>query len=147
MEDAKAVRGAHCKEQRAAYMLIREKGELTFETEKKFTLNEIKTLLKWKKAKPTSTKKRDMVEAYVAAAKPQKPQKTWTCSEEAALQDLKREELSLKETAVGVAATQMAKAVTKNLDKMDKETIRSLQEALDARSGVMSDNKEGPNTL
>ena len=147
MEDAKAVCGAYCKEQRAAYMLIREKGELTFETEKKFTLSEVKILLKWKKVKAPSSKKKDMVETHVAAARPRKPQKTWTRSEEAALVELKKENLPMKDTAVGVAATQMAKAVTKNLSNLDSETIRSLQQALDAHSGNTPDAKEESNVI
>ena len=133
MEEAKKERSKYCKEQRGAFLLIKQKGELTLETKKKFTLPEIKTLLKWKKVKPESNKKRDLVDAYVNAPKP-KVQKVWCRSEEEALQKLKSEDVSLQETALGVAATQMARAVTKNLAQLDKETIVALKEAIGSMS-------------
>ena len=122
-------------------MMIRNKGELTYLTSKEFTLPEIKTLLKWKKVKATSTKKQDLVQAYVAAPKPP-IQKVWCRSEEAALQSLKDEDMPLKDTALGVATTQMARAVTNNLTNLDSPTrnllLKSLQDF---------DDNNGPNVL
>ena len=129
MEEAKKQRGLYCKEQKGAVLLLRKKGELTAETEREFTLPEIKTLLKWKKVKPTSSKKRDMVDAYIAAPKP-KIQKIWSRFEEEELQKLKAEDIPLQETAIGVVTRQMARAVTKNLSQLDQETISHLKEAL-----------------
>ena len=76
MEDAKKGRKKYCDEQQEAVLMIRKKGELTHVTEKSFTIPEIKTLLKWKKIKIKSTKKKDMVAAYIAAPKPP-IQKVW----------------------------------------------------------------------
>ena len=109
---------------------MKNKGELTASTEKKFTLPEIKTLLKWKKIKATSTKKRDMVDAYIAAPKP-KIQKVWCRSEEAALQALKAE-VTVKDTALGVASTQMARAVANNLSNLDGESLAMLKNKIES---------------
>lgn len=54
----------------------------------------------------------------------------WCRSEEAALQRLKEIDVPLKETALGVASNQMAKAVVKNLDQLDDDTISNLKTAL-----------------
>jgi Na+/phosphate symporter len=97
---------------------------------KDFTTKEIDVLLKWKKVKSTSKRKADLIQAYVDAPKP-KIQKTWVRSEEAALAKLKEEVVELKETAVGVAASQMAKAVTTNLNHLDEESIAALKKAID----------------
>ena len=59
-------------------------------TEKKFTIPEIKHLLKWKEIKPTSSKKRGMVDACIAAPK-LKIQKVWCNSEKEAFKKLKEE--------------------------------------------------------
>ena len=95
MEEEKEQRAKDAVEQRGAVEIIRNKGDLTSINDKLFTAKEIKTLLKWKKVKPKGTKKADLVEAYIAAAKPP-IQKSWTRSEEAALQDLKSEHVDLK---------------------------------------------------
>jgi hypothetical protein len=65
--------------------------------------------------------------------------------EEAALQSLKSEVLSLKETAVGVATSQMARAVTNNLSNLDPATIAALRLAL----GNLDQEPEeaGPNVI
>ena len=113
---------------------------MTHETEKKFTIPEIKTLLKWKKVKVASSKKRDLVDAYVAAPKP-KIQKVWCRSEEEKLVALKSKQIPLKDTALGVAATQMAKALTNNLTHLDESSIGLLKAAinnLDAEESQMS---------
>ena len=129
MEEQKKERGKYCAEQRGAVLLIKDKGELTTATEKKFTLSEIKMLCKWKKIKIASSKKRDLVDAYVAAPKP-KIQKVWCRSEEAALQALKKEDVPQKQTALGVATTQMARAVENNLAQLDAQTMASLKTAI-----------------
>jgi hypothetical protein len=141
MEDKKTQRGKYCKEQKSAVLLLRAKGELTHGTEKNFTLPEIKTLLKWKKTKATSARKRDLVEAYIGATKP-KIQKVWTRGEEAALEKLKKQDLPLKETALGVATQQMARAVTNNLAQLDGESMSALKTALEG-----FDENSGPNVI
>jgi hypothetical protein len=130
MEDAKKKRGEYCQKQRAAVMLIRNKGELTQETAKQFTIPEVKMLLHWKKVKAEGSKKRDLVDAYIEAPKP-KIQKVWCRSEEQALTDLKNQNVDLKDTALGLAASQMARAVSLNLNQLDKDAIQSLKEALE----------------
>jgi DNA-binding transcriptional MerR regulator len=132
MEEAKKNRGKYCTDQRDAVLMLRRKGELTYMTEKEFTLAEIKTLLKWKKVKAVSSKKRDMVDAYIAAPKP-KIQKVWCNSEEQKLQDLKSKMVPLKDTALGVATNQMARAVLNNLDNLDKESMAAFREAFETK--------------
>ncbi len=111
-------------------MLIRQKGELTSATFKSFKVTEIKILLKWKGAKPASTRKADIVEAYITANKPPII-KIWTRAEEAALVALQDAAIPLKDTALGVAAGQMARAVSNNLDQLDEDSISTLRNALD----------------
>ena len=74
---------------------------------KTFTVKEINVLLKWKNVKGVSNRKNDIVDAYVAAAKP-KPVTIWKRAEEAELQKLKDLMVPLKDTALGVATNQMA---------------------------------------
>lgn len=141
MEEKKKQRAKYCKEQKTAVLLLRSKGELTNGTEKNFTLPEIKILLKWKKTKSESTRKIDLVKAYIAAVKP-KIQKSWTRGEEATLVELKKQELPLKETALGVATEQMARAVTNNLAILDGQSIAALKTAIE-----VFDESKGPNVI
>lgn len=144
MEDLKQKKIAYCDKQVAAVRLIKEKGELTWDREKTFTVKDIDTLLKWKKVKPLSKRKRDLVEAYCDAPKP-KIQATWCRMEEAALQRLKNEVLELKETAVGVATSQMARAVTNNLSNLDPDSIAALKLAIGSLEH--KDEEDGPNVI
>ena len=141
MEDAKKARAKYCKEQLEAVQMLKSKGELTHLTEKNFTLPEIKTLLKWKKVKPASSKKRDLVDAYIETPKP-KIQKIWCRSEEAELQALKSTEVPLIDTALGIATTQMARAVTNNLAQLDTESMDALKTAIENFK-----DSYGPNVL
>ena len=130
MEDAKKERTAYCKVQREAVLMIREKGELTSLKDRKYTIPEIKILCKWKGIKLKSTKKEDLIEAYINTPKP-KIQKVWSRSEEAALQALKNPKMELKETALGAAATRMARAVTNNLATLPSPERKALQRSLE----------------
>lgn len=131
LEKQKADRKKMIDDQRDAVKILRSKGELTHDTEKKFTLAECRTLLKYRKGgpKPASLKKADIVDAYTQAPK-RKPTKVWSRGEEAKLQELKNSEVELKDTALGVATNQMARAVTNNLGNLDSPTRRALAESL-----------------
>lgn len=133
MEGAKKQRAKYCKDQRAAQLIIIKKGDLSSENEKSFTIAEIKTLLRWKKAaKPISQKKYDLVSLYLETPKPKKPTKVWSRGEEEALKGLLvQEEVAWKDTALGVASSQMARAVTGNLDKIDTPTRAALKRSLE----------------
>jgi hypothetical protein len=130
-EEAKKQRKKYCQDQVDAVQLIRSKGELTLDSVNKFTNPEIKTLLRWKKVKLEAGKnrKKDLVEAYVAAPKPM-IQKIWSRSEEATLLNLKNTNIPMRETATGIAATQMARAVTNNLTQCDAESLAALKAAI-----------------
>ena len=129
MEDTKLQRAKYAVDQRDAHMMIKTKGELTSINAKHFTSAEIKTLLRWKRKKPAGTKKKDLVEAYITTPKPP-IQKSWTRSEEEALLQLKSTDVSLKDTALGVATIQMARAVGTNLAKVDSPTRAALKQSL-----------------
>lgn len=129
IEDKKANRKLLLQQQKDAVAIIRQKGELTSSTFKTFVLAEVNTLLKWKAVKADTTRKADVVKAYINAPK-QKPTKIWSRGEEAALVKLKEEMMPLKDTALGVATNQMARAVTNNLSKLDDESIETLKTAL-----------------
>jgi hypothetical protein len=139
LNDEKKRRLHVCNEQRAAVMLIRSKGDLTYDNVKLFSTKEIETLLKWKKAKPTAKRKTEMVDAYIKAPKPQIT-KSWTRSEEARLTELLKEDVPIKETALAVATTQMARAVTNNLANLDTPTRASLKRSLQDFEDEKGDN-------
>lgn len=129
MEDKKKKRAACYKEQKGAVLLLKSEGELTLETQKTFTLPEIKILLKWKRVKPESILKKDLVNAHIAAPKP-KIQKVWCRSEEAALVALQSVDVDMKDTAVGVVATQMAKALGNDLASLNDSSRSVLMQTL-----------------
>jgi hypothetical protein len=141
MEELKKDREKYCKDQWAAIRLIKAKGELTYDTEKNFTLAEIKILLKWKKIKPSGTKKRDLVEAYTAAPKPP-IQVIWKRSEEAALQALKETDIPMESTALGEAAKKIVRNLQLSMGNLDANSLRELAAILQARQEL-----EYPNAL
>ena len=129
LEDKKKDRPVVLKRQKAAALLIRKKGELTHDTFGEFTCKEINVLLKWKGVKGESDRKKDIIDTYVAAPKP-KPVTIWKLSEEAELQAMKDALVPLKDTTLGVAVNQMARAVAQNLGNLDAESMASLKSAL-----------------
>jgi hypothetical protein len=141
MEELKRERENDCKDQWAALRLIKEKGELTFDTEKLFTLAEIKILLKWKKIRPTGTKKADLVRAYRDAPKP-KIQVVWKRSKQAALNALKETNIDLQSTALGVAAKKMVRNLQNSMGTIDLETLKELESLIQQRKEL-----DNPNAL
>jgi hypothetical protein len=130
MEDEKKARSKYCQEQFAAVKLIKAKGDLNWQSHKRFTNDDMKLLLKWKKVKPTSQRKNDLIQAYVDAPKP--PIKiAWKRSEQAKLDALLEQNVDVRETALGVATKQMANAVTNNLANLDTPTRLLLKRKLD----------------
>ena len=129
MELLKKEKGKCCHGHLAAIKLLKSKGELTWLREKDFTIAEIDILLKWKQVKPKSKRKMDLIQSYVDAPKPKVP-KGWGWQEEEALKKLKSETMTMKDTAVGVATTQMARAVTNNLAQLDTPTRKQLKQSL-----------------
>ena len=95
--------------------------------------------------KTKATKKEELVELYLKAPKP-KITKSWTRSEEEALQKLKNPDVDLKETAVGCATVQMAKAVGNNLSNLDSPQRGALKLALDNYEEIKQESKL-PNVL
>jgi len=116
---------------REANSLLQEKAfDLTVATEKNFRLPECKLLCKWKKCKLISTlTKPECVLAYVAAPRPAPPE-PWTEEDENKLLAITSDEIDLKDTALGVAAKQMAAAVTQNMGKLDRNSRNLLLQSL-----------------
>jgi hypothetical protein len=141
MEEIKKEREKYCKDQWAALRLIKAKGELTWDTVSRFTIFEIKILLKWKKVKATGTKKRDLVEAYTEAPKPI-IQPMWKPSEQAKLDALKDTNVSLESTALGAAAKKMVKNLQNSMGNLDAEALKELEAIIQARREL-----ENPNAL
>jgi hypothetical protein len=141
MEDLKKEREKYCRDQFAAIRLIKAKGELTWETEKHFTLAEIKIMLKWKKIKPSGTKKRDLVLAYIETPKPP-IQVVWKRSEQAAMDALRAENIPLEWTALGVAANRLVKTLKNSIASLDAEALKDLQAIIEARKEL-----DNPNAL
>jgi hypothetical protein len=113
----------------AVMVLLQEKGSLVPENASRFTATEVKMLLKWKKAKPTSFKKADLVAAYYS--NPPLNAQLWTLPDEIELVGLQSDNVHMIDTALGVATTQMARAVRQNLANLDPETRAELKRALD----------------
>jgi hypothetical protein len=141
MEEVKKERERYCQDQWAALRLIKAKGELTYNTEKNFTLTEIKILLKWKRIKATGTKKRDLIQAYRDAPKPP-IQVIWKRSEQAALDALKNTNVSLESTALGAAAKKLLKNLQNSMGSLDSNSLNDLAAALQARKEL-----DNPNAL
>jgi hypothetical protein len=139
MEEVKKERVKYCSDQWAALRLIRAKGELTYDTESKFTLAEIKVLLKWKKVKPTGTRKKDLVQAYRDAPKPPiKP--NWKPSEQAALDALRDTNVSLESTALGTAARKMVKNLQNSMANLDGNSLLELKAIIEAKQEQENEN-------
>jgi hypothetical protein len=121
--------------------LLTEKGNPTQENARDFTVPEVKKLVKWKNIKPTSNKKADLIEAFENNPPPLDAVQ-WTVEEEMELVEMQSDTVELIDTAVGVATTQMARAVMQNLGTLDAENRAALMRAL-------MDNEEisAPNVL
>ena len=114
----------------SADVLLQAKGlDLTPETFTEFTVPEIKILLKWTNAKAAGPNKPELVDAYYNAPVPPSAQ-PWRHIDEAELIHLKVDPIAMKETAVAVAANQMARAVANNVGTLDDEVRRSLMDSL-----------------
>jgi hypothetical protein len=141
MEEIKKERDKYCKDQWAAIRLIKAKGELTYDTEKLFTLAEIKILLKWKKVKAIGTKKRDLIDAYRAAPKPP-IQVIWKRSEQEALDALKNKEIGLESTALGTAMKRVVKTLQNSFGNLDEDSLKELEALIQSRR-----EQNNPNAL
>jgi hypothetical protein len=115
----------------AVVLLLNEKGNPTEETAKNFTVGELKLLLKWKKVKPISNKKADLVTAFMTNPSPINHVAEWTDEEEAKLVALQSTHVDVGETALGVSTIQMSNAVTNNLMLLPLENRLSLKRAID----------------
>jgi hypothetical protein len=116
-------------ENNARHLLTR-KGNLVPENERNFNVADLKLLLKWKKVKASSFKKADLVMAYYNNPSPPNVQ-PWSDEDEMKLVALRSEDIDMKDTALGVATAQMARAVQQNLANLDPETRAQLKKALD----------------
>jgi hypothetical protein len=115
--------------------LLTTKGNVVPENERHFSVAELKLLLKWKKDKPTSSKKADLIAAYYSNPSPQNAV-PWGPVDEMKLVDLQSNNVNMEYTALSVATLQMARAVQQHLDKVDAETKAQLRLALNADDSV-----------
>ena len=110
MEQKKKALNGETSLERDVTLLMQTKGILVAANENIFTVPEIKLLLKWKKAKPASSKKADLLVAYYATPPPPRS-KGWTADDDIELTALNSNNINMIDTALGVATTQMARAV------------------------------------
>jgi hypothetical protein len=87
------------------------------------------------------TKKEDLIDLYIKTPKPGIT-KAWTQSEETALEKLKDPQMNLKDTALGVATSQMARAIQHNLAVLDSPQRAALKQSLQEY-----DESQGSNVL
>ena len=133
MEEVKKKRIAAVQvETKAKEILAAKGGEMTPQNANQFTLKDLQTLLKWKNLKITklnSSNKDDFIKLYIAKPMPP-PAEQWTEEDEAHLQDLRKDEVPIQKTALGIAAKQMATAVSTNIATLDDETRQQLLQSL-----------------
>jgi hypothetical protein len=121
--------------------LLQLKGSLCPQNAMAFTVFQIKLLVKWKKAKPASSKKEDLLAAYYSLPPPLATP-SWTQTDEMELVELQSENVDMKDTAIGVSANQMARAVRQNLSNLDPAERAQLKQALD-----IVDEVDPPNVI
>ncbi len=127
---------------REAKSLLQVKAiDLTPATEKNFLVPECKLLCKWKGCKLTSgLQKNEYVRQYAAAPRPPTPV-PWSQEEEDVLLAISSDDIDIKDTALGVAARQMATAVSQNMAKLD---ANSRHELLQSLAKFAASNDESP---
>lgn len=111
--------------------LLGMKGNPTEENASTFKVAELKTLLKWKKAKPISSKKADLITAFRMSPPPLDAEK-WTAEEEMELVAMQSAHVNMVDTALGVSTIQMANAVSNNFSHLPLENRNSLKRAIEA---------------
>ena len=118
--------------------LLASKGPLTVEnaTTRLYSKEDIKLLCKWKQAdmsKGPGGKKKDKKEDFAALyfdhPEPPDPQ-PWSDNEESELVEMRKEEVPLAATHLGVAAKQMAVATANNMAKLDRNTRNQLLQSI-----------------
>ena len=92
---------------------------------KKFTGPELKALLTWKVGSHKETTKATRIARYLAEDVPDITRK-WSEEDEAILVALRSDDVALKDTAIGVAAKQSAKATMSYMDELDPTTRAEL---------------------
>jgi len=118
--------------------LLAKKGPVTVENVKGrlYSKEDLKLLCKWKKAGLTKgdngknkDKKEDLAALYFSHPEPPNPT-PWSEDEEAIMQGLKREDVPIEQTHLGVAARQMAVATANNMSKLDRNTRNQLLKSI-----------------
>jgi hypothetical protein len=114
--------------------LLERKGSLVPQNASKYMVPEIKLLLKWKKAKPVSSKKPDLLASYYNSPPPLSPE-LWTLANEIELVALKSGAIDMKDTAIGIRTVQMARGVKQNVAYLDPAMQAELLVVLQAIQG------------
>jgi hypothetical protein len=128
LQAKKKLLGASLLLEQHVIAILTAKGNPEEETSKDCTVAELKLLLKWKKVKPTSSKKADLIHAFCNYPSPPNAV-PWTAEEELELVALESQDVHMIDTALGVATTQMARAVVQNLPNLDPRNTGSAQES------------------
>jgi hypothetical protein len=142
-----------CNERRvtvaAAMALFEEKGDLGPQTESRFNVAEIKLLLKWKKLKkiPVGAKRAALLQTYHATPPPLNDPQAWGPAEERELVAMQSEQVDMKDTAIGVATNQMARAVQHNLVNLSPTTRAQLLGALQVVDAIDPDDGIDPSRV
>jgi len=97
---------------------------------KDFTKPDLDLLYKWRVKKPIKSANKAVVLTAILLAPPPEPLTDWTKDEEDRLHQLLHGEIKFKDTALGVALKQKAKAVRHNVSELDREEATELLQAL-----------------
>lgn len=94
--------------------------------------------MKWKNLKiPTGARRADLLELYHDTPPPlPSPAVEWTAMDEIELEAMQLETVDMKDTQLGVATNQMARAVEQNLDLLSPTTASRLLGAIMQRTAT-----------
>ncbi len=111
--------------------LLSSKGDLSLQNKSCYKVKDIKILLKWKglKIQKGQAKKEYIIALYLTKPPPP-PTVPWSDAEEAILQDLKEVDVPLEQTALGIAAKQMARGVANSIQHLDEQSRHNLLQSL-----------------
>jgi len=112
--------------------ILEKHGEPTMEKIKEYPAPAMKKLYEWKFNKKSTEGRDKLLKAYLSVPAPLKDP-DWSMSEEIRLKELLTEDMYAKDTAIGVQLRQTAKAISNNIDDLDKESRDELMRVLQSK--------------
>jgi len=138
----KRIRYERQKLRQQALAVLKEHGEPTEENIKNYPAPAMKKLHQWKHNKQSTEGREKLLKAYLGAPVPLK-EPDWSMSEEMKLKGLLTDDMYAKDTAIGVQLRQTAKAITNNIEDLDRDSRQELLQALQVKEKEDADEDNG----